>query len=179
MRDKDLRPISRIWAFTVVLLILSLIANIHLWVSRPKISGHATRLAEGYAKMLSGSMNGLNKLLDSAKENDWADANQLWALSLVIQAAEAKASSLLDLNPLVDQKIGNEISKSRLPDLWADLRQATVIFSNAAANQAKGLPVHTRQLENFRAKVKRAKFPNQNAFTWEKFSLAINRYFGE
>ncbi|RKO65681.1 hypothetical protein [Desulfofundulus salinus] len=179
MREKDHRPISRLSAFTVVLLIISLIANIHLWVSRPKASAHADLLAEGYAKILSGYMNGLKEQLDSAKGNDWADANQLWSISSVIQVTEVRALSILDLNPLLDRKIGNEISKSRLPDLWPDLRQTSLDFNNAAANRVKGLPVDTRKLENFRVKVKRAKFPNQDTFTWQEFRLAIDRYFGE
>jgi len=46
-------------------------------------------------------------------------------------------------------------------------------------SQVKGLPADTRKLEEFSAKVKRAKFPNQDTLTWKEFRLAINRYFGE
>ncbi|MEW6772121.1 MAG: hypothetical protein AB1330_12140 [Bacillota bacterium] len=179
MREMEYRRISRVLALIIGLLLLSLIANIHLWVSRPKASAHADMLAEGYAKDLSGHMNGLAELLDSAKEEDWADANRLWAISSIIQVTQARALSILDLNPLLHQKIRNEINKSRLPDLCPDLRQASVEFNNAAANRVKGLPVHTRKLEDFSAKFKRAKFPNQDRFTWQEFRLAIDRYFGE
>ncbi|MEW6772129.1 MAG: hypothetical protein AB1330_12190 [Bacillota bacterium] len=179
MKQKDRNPISRILALTIVLLILSLIANVHLWVSRSQASDHAAMLAEEHAKDLSGYMNGLDELLDSAKEEDWADTKRLWGISSVIQVTEVRASSILDLTPLVNQNIANEISKSRLPDLCPDLRQASIDFNNAAANRVKGLPVDTRKLEDFSTKVKQAKFPNQDTFAWQEFRLAINRYFGE
>lgn len=179
MREMEYRRISRVLALIIGLLLLSLIANIHLWVSRPQASARAGMLAEGYAKDLSGYMNGLDELLDSAKKEDWTDANRLWGISSVIHVTQVRASSILDLTPLVNQRIANEISSSRLPDLQPDLLQASIEFSNSAANRIKGLPVDTRKLEDFSAKVKRARFPNQDRFTWKEFRLATDRYFGK
>lgn len=179
MEEQNRKPTSWILTITIILLILSLIANVHFWVSRPQASVHASMLAEGYAKMLLGYMNGLDELLDLAKEEDWADANRLWSISSIIQVAEVRAISILDLTPLVDHNIANEISKSRLPDLYQDLRQASIDFNNTATNQVKGLPADTRKLEEFSAKVKQSKFPKQDSFTWQEFRLAINHYFGE
>jgi len=179
MKEKDRKPISRTLTVTIILLLLSLAANVHFWVSRPQASARADMLATGYAKILLGYMNGLDELLDSAKEEDWADASQLWSISSVIQVTEVRVSSILDLTPLVNQNVANEISRSRLPDLQPDLRQAFIDFGNAAANRIKGLPIDSRKLEDFSAKVKRAKFPNQDTLTWKEFRLAIARYFGE
>lgn len=176
MTESAHRPVSRVSAVVGVLLVLSLAANVNLWLARQHARAHADDLAEGYARILSGDMIALGEMLDSAGDQHWDGPGRLWSISATILAAQARAQAVADLKPLLDDDAGD--AASRLADLWPDLRDAANAFADAAAKRDAGSPVDTGKLEAFREKVKRAGFPNQDAFTWRSFRAAIDRYKG-
>jgi|GEM_PF-3782791 len=92
---------------------------------------------------------------------------------------DAYATSILDLTPLVSQNLDRTIIYSGLPDIWPDLDQAANDFANAAANRARGSSVDTKKLEQFREKIKRGRFPDQETFTWQGLGSSIDRYFNK
>jgi len=178
---RELEYKKAIWfnRVVIVLLVLSLISNIHLVVSRSKMSTYPAKLAQGYTKVLLGYLNGLEELLDSANEKNWADAAQLWFIYSNIRSARLRATSIIDLAPLLSQNQSRTIICSGLPDLWPDLDQAANDFANAAANRARGSSVDTKRLEQFREKIKRGRFPDQETFTWQRLGSSIDRYFNK
>lgn len=173
------RSYKSILPIAVVTILLSLVINVYLWYSLHKVSAQLAGIAESYAKLVSGSMVGLNQLLYSAQKSNWSDSSQLWSISSVIQDAEIRAQFVAILGPFVPQDAREEIQGSRLADLWPDLQEAAADFSKAATDQARGLAVNTRNLQDFSVKVRRARFPSQSAFSWHEWRTAIDRYFGK
>ncbi|WP_075859844.1 hypothetical protein [Carboxydothermus pertinax] len=184
---------NKLFIFIIIcILILSIIANINLWIKNSHLSEYSSNirsltkndypsyLAIGYAKMLSGDLNGLVEFLDKADEKNWKDINYLFMISFVLKDAELRARNILDLNPLLEPKTSDLINKSQLPILVEDLRNTSITFANVAGTELKGLVVDKKQIEkldDFAVKVKRAKFPDQANFSWEEFVWAIDRYY--
>lgn len=167
---------QRLSIVLAILLVVSIVANINLMISRLHTAGKPAELTSAYAKDSLGYLNGLEEELDSAREKNWSDANQLWAIYSHIESAGLRSSSILDLITLVDRDLATDIPQSGLNDLFFDLRHAGIAFSNAAANRANNLEVDTQRLEEFRLKVKRASFPTQSSFTWQELQKSIDRY---
>jgi hypothetical protein len=169
------------WILIVlIILICSLLANIQQYIIISRVQSIPINLAQRYANEMLGYINGLEEELDLAKQSNWSDANQLWSISSNTWSACMKAVSVLDFTPSIEKTInknGNVIIS--LADLWPDFRNESINFRKAAVDHSNGLTVDTQKLERFRAKIKKANFPNQTTFTWQRLYLSINRYFAE
>jgi len=181
MRGKDHSLISWLLLSLTFALVLSLIANVHLFVTQSKATDGPANLARSHMSRMLGDLNMLVSALDLVKEENWSDAYHLFGIQSTIESVKAQALSIVWINEvgLADEKLSGEILDSGLLHLLHDLEKASADFGQVASNRVDGESVNVQKLEQFRERIKRAKFPDQKSFTWAELNFAINRYFNE
>lgn len=179
MREKDNRIVSYVIIAMAVLLILSLISNIHLIISSSNSSKGSDNLTRSHMNRLLGDMDVLAASLDLNKTEDWSDAYHLFGTQSHINTVKMRAQSILWISEsgVAHSELSKNIIDSGLEALINDLDGAYGDFGKAAHDRANNRPTDFKKLELLRAKIERARFPDQKTFTWGKLRSSLDRYF--